>query len=82
MLFSTSVYAAPVILPDDPLDDPILGDVNENGAVDTMDYIMVKRCVMGTYPIPENKIEIADMDGNGEIETSDYIRVKRLAMEM
>ncbi len=80
-LFSITVYAAPVILPDDPLHDGISGDVNENGVVDTMDYIMVKRRVMGTYVFSAAKEKLADVDGNGDITVVDYVIIKRRAME-
>ncbi len=80
-LFSTNVYAAPVVLPDDPLHDALLGDVNENGILDTMDYIMTKRCVMETYVLSAKKEKIADVDGSGSITVVDYVIIKRKAME-
>lgn len=80
-LLSTSVFAAPVILPDDPLHDGIAGDVNENGSIDAMDYIMAKRCVMGTYVLTAAKEKLADVDESGSITVVDYVIIKRKAME-
>lgn len=80
-VFSTSVYATPVVLPDDPLHGGLSGDVNENGVVDSMDYIMTKRCVMGTYVLSSAKEKLADVDGSGTITVVDYVVIKRRAME-
>lgn len=80
-LFSVSVHAAPVVLPDDPLHETLSGDLNDNGIIDTMDYIMAKRCVMGTYSLSDSKMELADVDGSGNITVVDYVMIKRMAME-
>lgn len=55
----------------------MLGDLDEDGNVTAVDYMMVKRAVLGTYTIPEEKMAIADIDGDGTITTLDYMKVKR-----
>jgi len=51
------------------------GDVNKNGAIDSMDYLYLKRAYFNQYPIPE--IETVDLDKNGKLESMDYLYLKR-----
>lgn len=55
----------------------MLGDINDDGSVTALDYMMIKRAFLGTYSIPEEKLAIADIDGDGNITTLDYMKVKR-----
>lgn len=54
-----------------------LGDVNLDGAINSIDYLMIKRNFLGTYIIPETKIPFADVSGDGEIKANDYLMIKR-----
>lgn len=67
-----------VIIPKLPEFEP--ADVNGDGAVDVLDYMLVKRHVLGTYTMTEEQIARADLDGNGEIEGLDYMTVKRAVL--
>lgn len=53
-----------------------LGDVNGDGKVDAIDYMQIKRHVLGTYAITARS-EYADVNRSGRIDTTDYIIVKR-----
>lgn len=59
-------------------DNPVAGDLNADGEVDTVDYMMLKRAVLGTYTIEQNAV--ADLDGNGEVDTVDYMILKRIVL--
>lgn len=65
---------------EEPQDEPkplLLGDLNGDGQRTTLDYIMLKRHVLGTYVIPEEALPAADIDGNGSVDATDYLLLKR-----
>lgn len=72
-------YMSPII--DD--ETVALGDVNGDGNIDTVDYIIVKRNVLGTYKFDENPDTVdiskvcADVNMNGTVDVVDYIMIKR-----
>ncbi len=53
------------------------GDVDGNGAVEVIDYMKLKRNILGTYTLTEDELTRADIDGNGAVETIDYMMLKR-----
>lgn len=55
-----------------------IGDVDGDGDVDALDYILIKRAVMGTFTMTEEQGERADIDHDGEITSLDYILAKRI----
>ena len=55
----------------------LLGDVNGNGKIDTMDYAMAKRAYLGTYDIKPDELKRGDINGNGRIDTTEYAMIKR-----
>lgn len=59
--------------------DPVLllGDVNNDGVINSTDYFIAKRLVLGTYNYNEGFVTRGDIDGNGKIDTTDYIKIKR-----
>ncbi len=56
------------------------GDIDADGNYTTADYILVRRCFMGTYSCDKSEELASDLDCDGEISTSDYIIVKRIFM--
>ena len=64
----------------DPADMYTLGDVNDDGAVDKYDYILVKRVVMGTFALGETQTLAADVNQDGSVDKFDYILIKRSVM--
>ncbi len=54
----------------------LLGDVNGNGALDTMDYTLLKRIYFGIYNT--SNIDAGDINGNGGLDTMDYTLLKRV----
>ena len=58
-------------------DDPIIGDVNADRKVDSTDYLMLKRYVLGTYELADKNKQCADVNADGGIDTTDYLMTKR-----
>jgi hypothetical protein len=85
-----SALAAPVVLPDDPFhgddssEEPspelVRGDVDGDGMVSTVDYILVKRHYMNNFVLLGDQLAAADLDKDGSISTADYVIVKRIYM--
>ncbi|MBR5011608.1 MAG: dockerin type I repeat-containing protein [Clostridia bacterium] len=57
--------------------DYMLGDVNNDGAIDQYDYILVKRHYFGTRILTDDEMTRADVNGDGVINQYDYILIKR-----
>lgn len=56
------------------------GDVNSDGRVNSTDYLLVKRHVLGTKTLTTAQQSNADVDNDGDIDSIDYIMVKRMAL--
>jgi|GEM_PF-1660638 len=65
--------STPVPVPDN---GGVLGDIDGNGEVNSMDYVMLKRVYFGIYPLESDSI--GDIDGNGEINSMDYVMLRRV----
>ncbi len=57
-----------------------MGDVNGDGKINSADYIMAKRIVLGTYSPSTEEFNRCDINKDGEISASDYLRIKRLCL--
>ena len=55
----------------------LLGDVNLNGEIDSLDYILLKRAYFGTFMLNEQQSKNGDINRNGAIDSLDYILLKR-----
>lgn len=55
----------------------LLGDVNGNGKIDSLDYMLLKRCVLKTTTLNEEQLLRADVNKNGKPDALDYGMVKR-----
>ena len=54
-----------------------LGDVNDDGAIDQFDYILVKRHYFETRYLTDDEFARADVNGDGAANQFDYILIKR-----
>ena len=61
----------------DEVGDYMLGDVNESGEIDSMDYVLVKRAYFGTFDFNEKQFKSGDVNKSGDIDSMDYVLVKR-----
>ena len=52
-----------------------LGDINGNGKIDSMDYVLLKRTYFGTYIFKSQAV--GDINGNRQIDSMDYVLLKR-----
>jgi hypothetical protein len=57
-----------------------LGDIDNNGKIDPIDYILLKRAYLGTFYLNDVQRICADCDRNEEIDAMDYILIKRVYM--
>ena len=55
-----------------------LGDVNNDGAIDQFDYILVKRHYFETRLLTDDELPRADVNGDKTIDQFDYILIKRI----
>ena len=53
-----------------------LGDVNGDGRIDALDYMLIKRHVIGSFVVDARK-DYADVNRSGSIDALDYMMVKR-----
>lgn len=66
-----------IILGDKSYYASVNGDVNGDGKIDAYDYLMIKRCFLGTFALGGTSLLAADIDQNGEIDAFDYLCIKR-----
>ncbi|OGO89456.1 MAG: hypothetical protein A2Y15_05720 [Clostridiales bacterium GWF2_36_10] len=55
----------------------IKGDINGDGNVSTLDYLLIKRAFLGTYSLNSIKNAAADINKDNKISASDYLLIKR-----
>ncbi len=56
------------------------GDVNGDGKINSLDYLMAKRIFLGTYEPTAEQFWAADVDGDGFVGARDYLEIKRHAL--
>ncbi len=64
----------------DDTTESAFGDIDNDGDVDIVDYIFVKRAVLKNYTLTEEQETRADIDADGDIDMADYILVKRMVL--
>ncbi len=64
------------------VDNPKLkdfGDINSDGFIDGIDYLLAKRICFFTFDADRNQIARANMDRNETIDNTDYMLIKRIS---
>ncbi len=56
------------------------GDVNGDGRVNTADYVVLKRHIMGSYKLSDDALARANINGDAKLNTADYVLLKRYIM--
>lgn len=56
------------------------GDATGDGIINVVDYMMIKRIVLGTYNPTANQTLGSDADNDGIVSTQDYMMVKRYTL--
>ncbi len=62
---------------DPSVDTGTKGDISGNGGIDSSDYIMSKRYVLGTFALDEVQIKMGDVNNDGSLNATDYLMLKR-----
>lgn len=59
-------------------DEDLYGDINSDYQVNAVDYMLLKRAVLGTYALSSDEQKrAADIDQDGEVTAFDYLLLKR-----
>ena len=53
------------------------GDVDNNGAINALDYLLIKRHVLGTFKLSDVQLIVADVNRDGRLNALDYMLLKR-----
>ena len=56
------------------------GDANGDGKINTLDYFVIKRAVMGKFELSEAGLIAADVNYDGKVNALDYMIVKRVVL--
>lgn len=56
------------------------GDISLDGRINSTDYVLLKRYVLGTYSLDAAQKQCADLNGDSKINSTDYIILKRAVM--
>lgn len=65
---------------DDGVQTYLKGDVNGDGNVTSIDYMMIKNHIMNTDTLTGDKLKRADVSGDGKITSVDYMMIKNHIM--
>lgn len=84
VIFSLIAFLLPVIiirfLSNDELyladTNNSLGDVNNDGKISALDYIIVKKHIMNLGVLNTNQQKLADMNGDNKVSSIDYIMIR------
>ena len=73
-----------VVTPPEPPLPPVetyeLGDVNADGRISALDYIIIKNYIMEKRTLTDAEKVRADISGDGRISALDYMKIKNLIM--
>ena len=58
----------------------IKGDVNSDGKITALDYIEIRKHIMGTKITDTYKVKAADLDNNNNLTALDYIAIRKILM--
>ncbi|MBQ3153818.1 MAG: hypothetical protein IJB88_01160, partial [Clostridia bacterium] len=59
----------------------VIGDINGDGVVDTIDYMMIKRYKLGTYELSGAPLAAADVNVDLSADAIDYMMVKMYVLD-
>ena len=63
-----------------PVSAILYGDVSGDGRIGMVDYVLLKRHVMGTLKLTDEQVGPSDVNRDGKINTMDYVLLKRHVM--
>ena len=57
--------------------EPIPGDINEDGVLDSEDVDLVKEILLGNLELEDSMIPVADRNGDGKVDVRDLVLMQR-----
>lgn len=72
------IHSSYVIIANEKQETPKykLGDVNDDGKINALDYVLIKSHMLGREQLTETQKLAADINKDGKINALDYIRIK------
>lgn len=58
------------------------GDVNRDHSLDAIDYIIVKKLILGSVTLSKEQSKVADVDFSGETDSIDYLLIKCAVLDV
>ena len=55
----------------------VLGDIDGDGTVSSVDYLRIKRNFSNLLEFSTNEFKAADVDADGKITSTDYLKIKK-----
>lgn len=60
--------------------EPVKGDLDGNGVLNALDYLLLKRAILGTVELTDAQKAIADVNHDGKVNAIDYTLLKRAVL--
>ena len=57
-----------------------IGDVNNDGKINSMDYVLIRKSIMKQVNLSDTQIKAADLNTDGKVTTQDYVLLKIIIM--
>ena len=57
-----------------------IGDVNKDGVISTLDYIQIRKHLLGLSILSDEKQIIADVNNDRNVSVQDYIQIRKHIM--
>lgn len=76
--YKLSLFVDPATLKIKP--EPVLGDVNNDTAIDILDVIALNKYILGSRPLDDSQQKNADVDENGVIDAGDALQILKYAI--
>lgn len=61
--------------------DKIKGDVNDDGKVNSLDYIIIRKHIMGLSKLDSNKLAYADINNDNKVNSLDYVIIRKIILK-
>lgn len=58
----------------------VYGDANGDGAIDAIDYVRIRKYIMGTANLSDAYKEASDANKDGAVDAIDYVRIRKYIM--
>lgn len=58
----------------------VKGDINNDKKVNSMDYIMLRKHILGTSKLTGDSLKKADANGDGKVSSLDYIVIRKIIL--